>query len=108
MNLSSARQPTKLILATSGVTGTATFVEDHGSVALVIEISGATPGEHAFHLHEVGDCSALDGTSAGGHWNPTNMDHGKWGSDPYHLGDVGNIVVGEDGHAQGKIIINLD
>jgi Cu-Zn family superoxide dismutase len=81
----------------SGMTGTATFSDDHGTVTLLIEIAGATPGEHAFHLHEIGDCSAADGTSAGGHWNPTAMDHGKWGTEPHHLGDVGNIVVDETG-----------
>jgi len=82
----------------SGISGTATFTEQDGVVTLVIEISGATPGEHAFHLHEIGDCSAPDGSSAGGHWNPENVEHGKWGTEPFHMGDVGNIVVGADGH----------
>jgi Cu-Zn family superoxide dismutase len=81
----------------SGVSGSATFVAENGQVTLTLEIRGASPGEHAFHLHEIGDCSAADGTSAGGHWNPTGADHGKWAEDPYHLGDVGNITIGEDG-----------
>ena len=34
--------------------------------------------------------------SAGGHWNPTNTAHGKWGEGEFHLGDIGNITVGED------------
>jgi Cu-Zn family superoxide dismutase len=28
---------------------------------------------------------------AHGHWNPTNQQHGKWGSSSFHLGDIGNI-----------------
>lgn len=35
--------------------------------------------------------------SAGGHWNPTNTAHGKWGDGEFHLGDIGNITVGKDG-----------
>ena len=83
----------------SGVSGSASFTGGHGEVTMTLSIAGATPGEHAFHLHEIGDCSAADGTSAGGHWNPTMQDHGKWGAEPFHLGDVGNLVVGEDGTA---------
>lgn len=29
------------------------------------------------------DCSAADGTSTGGHWNPTFQPHGKWGSEEW-------------------------
>ncbi len=83
----------------SGVTGTASFTVTGDQVILTLSIENATPGEHAFHLHEVGDCSAPDGTSAGGHWNPTEHDHGQWGGEAFHLGDVGNLDVGEDGTA---------
>jgi len=81
----------------SGVTGTATFRAYKDKVSLHVEIHNASPGEHAFHLHEIGDCSSPDGKSAGGHWNPTATDHGRWGHEPYHLGDVGNIVVDDSG-----------
>ncbi len=74
---------------------------------LTLSIEGATSGEHAFHLHEVGDCSAPDGTSAGGHWNPTEQDHGRWGGDAFHLGDVANLDVGEDGSATLTVATNL-
>ena len=81
----------------SDVTGTAVFswIGDH--VLLVIDVADASPGIHAVHIHETGDCSAADGTSAGGHWNPDDVGHGRWGSDEFHLGDLGNIAVGEDG-----------
>ena len=90
----------------SQVTGTATFTADNGEVTLVLEVQNAPPGEHAFHLHQTGDCSAPDGTSAGGHWNPTEHDHGKWGAAPFHLGDVGNLIAGDDG--SGALTLSTD
>lgn len=91
----------------SGVSGSATFTTVEGQVMMTLEVSGATPGEHAFHLHEVGDCSADDGTSAGGHWNPTHADHGKWGEGAFHLGDVGNLVVDDEGNGSMTVGTNL-
>ena len=99
---------TATLAPTSGseVTGTATFTASDGQVTLALELAGCPPGEHAFHIHEVGDCSAPDGTSAGGHWNPGGSDHGKWGQAPFHLGDIGNITIGEDG--TGSMVLTTD
>jgi len=92
----------------SGVSGTARFSYGNGVVTLHLEVAGATPGEHAFHLHETGDCSAADGTSAGGHWNPRQMDHGKLGEgDQFHYGDTGNLTVGEDGSGWAHVMTDL-
>ncbi len=90
----------------SGVTGMAIFTQNGDEITLTAEIQGASPGLHAFHIHAYGDCSVPDGTSAGGHWNPTDVAHGKWGSDEFHLGDIGNINVGEDG--TGSITLTTD
>ena len=85
-------------LGDSGVSGTASFTTgDDGNISVFISLNNASEGSHAAHIHETGDCSAPDGTSAGGHWNPTTMDHGQWGTPPHHLGDLGNIEVDEDG-----------
>src|SRR4249920_3052676 len=54
----------------SNVSGTATFTEQADGVHVVIEVAGAPPGEHAVHVHEKGDCSAPDASSAGSHFNP--------------------------------------
>lgn len=81
----------------SGLYGRVTFTETDGKVRMHAEISGASQGDHAIHIHAVGDCSAPDGSSAGGHWNPTGEDHGKWDQRPFHLGDIGNISVNENG-----------
>lgn len=92
----------------SNVTGTAEFVRrDDGQIELTLRIEGATPGTHASHLHEFGDCSAPDASSAGSHWNPTTHPHGEWGDDGgHHLGDLGNIEVGEDG--TGELTMTTD
>ena len=84
----------------SKLKGKATFTKnDKGELVLRIDVSDAAPGEHAVHIHEKGDCSSPDGKSAGDHWNPTHMEHGKWGApgDHHHLGDIGNLMVTPDG-----------
>ncbi|MFS4417078.1 superoxide dismutase family protein [Maribacter sp. 2307ULW6-5] len=82
----------------SDVQGNVTFTEENGTVSMVGTFSGLTEGEHAIHLHETADCSSADGTSTGGHWNPTNEPHGKWGdATGYHKGDIGNFMASADG-----------
>ena len=77
--------------------GMGSFIIDDDTITLTIEIEGLPPGDYAVHIHEYGDCSSPDGSSAGGHWNPTHTAHGRWGEGAFHLGDLGNITVGEDG-----------
>lgn len=91
----------------STATGMVTFTEENGQVKMEAHINGLTPGEHAIHIHESSDCSAADGTSTGGHWNPTFQPHGKWGSEEgYHRGDIGNFTADESGH--GMITMTTD
>ncbi|TNF26229.1 MAG: superoxide dismutase family protein [Deltaproteobacteria bacterium] len=87
--------------ATEGnsATGTVQFTEVDGGVRVVAIFAGLTPGEHGFHVHEKGDCSAPDGTSAGGHFNPEGHDHGLPGMAMRHAGDLGNLVADADGKA---------
>ncbi|MCO8120259.1 superoxide dismutase family protein [Stieleria sp. TO1_6] len=68
------------------------FVRVHGKVI------GLTPGEHGFHIHEFGDLTKADGTSAGGHYAPAGHDHGAPGKQS-HAGDLGNITANDDGVA---------
>ena len=91
----------------SGVTGQAVFTQNGDNIALVIEINHASAGEHAVHIHAKGDCSAPDGTSAGGHWNPTGVAHGKWGEGEFHLGDIGNLTANAQGMGKIELTTNL-
>lgn len=78
--------------------GKVLFEEKDGVVTMTARLFGLSPGTHAIHIHEKADCTAADGTSAGGHWNPTFKPHGAWGAESgYHKGDIGNFEAGEDG-----------
>jgi len=83
----------------STASGTASFTQTgDNTVRMSIEMTGLTPGDHALHLHEYGDCSAPDATSAGGHWNPGGMSHGKRGEGEFHAGDVINLTADAEGN----------
>src|SRR5690606_10333433 len=87
--------------------GNVIFTEEAGVVTMIAVVGGMTEGEHAIHIHEKADCSSADGKSTGGHWNPTNQPHGKWGSpDGYHKGDIGNITANANGN--GTITMSTD
>ena len=90
------------LAATEGnaVTGELRFEAVDGGVRISGQVSGLAPdSEHGFHVHETGDCSAPDATSAGGHFNPASTDHGRVGSDPHHAGDTNNITADATGVA---------
>ena len=82
------------------VSGTVTFTEVADGVQVHAEIVGLAPGNHGFHVHEFGDCTAADGSSAGGHFNPTNQPHAGPDADARHVGDMGNIEVDASGAAK--------
>jgi superoxide dismutase, Cu-Zn family len=77
------------------------LVQQKGSTKLIGKIEGLTPNSiHAIHIHEFGDCSAPDASSAGSHFNPNKAPHGALGKTKYaHLGDLGNISADEKGVA---------
>jgi Cu-Zn family superoxide dismutase len=77
--------------------GHAEFKQTPVGVHLVLHVEGAPPGEHGAHIHEKGDCSDPEAKSAGGHWNPAGHKHGAPPPTSSHLGDLGNLTVGEDG-----------
>jgi Cu-Zn family superoxide dismutase len=91
----------------SNVEGTINFTEKNGMVTMVGTITGLEEGEHAIHIHQTADCSSADGTSAGGHWNPTGQPHGAWGdASGYHKGDIGNFNVNANG--RGEVTMTTD
>ncbi|MCL7715779.1 superoxide dismutase family protein [Stenotrophomonas mori] len=106
--VASARlEPTK----DSAVAGTVTFSIVDGKLRASGDLSGLAPGsEHGFHIHEKGDCSAPDGTSAGGHFNPGGSDHGSIEADVHHGGDMPNIVADAQGnaHVDGPVSSNVN
>jgi len=84
----------------STVTGTVTFTKTEGGIKVVADLQGFQgAGKHGFHIHEYGDCSAPDGTSAGGHYNPAMVSHGAPTDKTRHEGDMGNIEADATGKA---------
>ena len=90
-----------VLLPTQGndVTGIITFTKtDHG-ILVVADVKGLTKGKHGFHIHEYGDCSSVDGSSAGGHFNPEGKSHAGPSDMTRHMGDMGNLEANDDGLA---------
>ena len=83
----------------SHVTGTVTFTKTDDGVRVVADVVGLTPGEHGFHIHEFGDCSAADATTAGGHFNPGKHPHAGPDEEMRHEGDLGNLTADASGKA---------
>ena len=100
--MAAGAKATATLVSRSGskVTGKVRFIQKGAKVSMKVVVNGLTPGTHAIHLHEKGDCSAPDATSAGGHWNPSSEDHGQWGHAPFHHGDIGNLVADAKGKAE--------
>jgi Cu-Zn family superoxide dismutase len=88
--------------------GTVMFYEQKdGRVKVVADLEGLKPGmRHAMHVHEKGDCSAPDATSAGGHYNPENFPHSLPPHEPRHAGDLGNVTANSSGIAHYEITVD--
>lgn len=76
---------------------------DAGGMLVSVDLQGMEPGLHGFHIHEVGDCSAADASSAGEHFNPGNTVHGSPDAEERHAGDMGNI----EADADGRVAVEL-
>ncbi len=87
--------------------GVVNFVETDGMVEIVAHLEEFPEGVHGLHIHETGDCSAEDFTSAGGHFNPADVPHGGPEDAERHAGDLGNIVIGPDGAGHAELSSDL-
>lgn len=88
------------------VKGTVRFTDTGSGVKVVAHVEGLQPNsEHGFHIHEFGDASAPDGTSAGGHFNPEKHQHGKPGEGMSHIGDMGNLKADAQGMAHAEVTL---
>lgn len=83
----------------NNVHGIVTFTKVANGVKVVADVDGLTPGKHGFHIHEHGDCGGEDASAAGAHYNPDHSEHGGPDSRVRHVGDLGNLIADENGHA---------
>lgn len=96
------------LAAASGtlVSGRLTLESAAGGVRVRGDIGGLQPGSlHGFHIHETGDCSKVDASSAGGHFNPDGKPHGRAERGAHHAGDIDNIVADDRGVAHVDALV---
>lgn len=87
--------------------GTVRFITVPNGVRVIAEITGLSPnGVHGFHVHEWGDCSAPDATSAGSHYNPDGHPHGGPHDTVRHAGDFGNLQADAQGNAKLDMVFD--
>lgn len=92
----------------SNVRGWAAFKDrSTGGVRIDVHIENAPPGVHGLHVHERGDCSAPDASSAGGHFNPGGMSHAAPSESRRHAGDLGNITIEANGTGHLELVSDL-
>lgn len=101
-NASAVLQPT----AGNDVRGTIKLMTMGNGIHFTGTVTGLKSGKHGFHVHENGDCSAPDASSAGGHFNPGKTAHGAPNALEHHAGDLGNIEADASGTA--KVNIHID
>lgn len=94
-------QATAVITPTKGneVEGKVKFVTVEGGVHITADVKNLKPGLYGFHVHEFGDCGGDEASLAGGHFNPTKESHSCPEDSKRHLGDMGNIIVNDEGVA---------
>lgn len=85
--------------------GRATATEVAGGLRITLDAENVPAGMHGVHIHTVGRCDAPDFTTAGGHWNPTQRQHGSLNPQGPHEGDMPNMTVGNDGRGTLGIVL---
>lgn len=86
--------------------GVVRFTEEGKDIHVVADLQGLPPAAKlGFHVHEFGDCSAADGSSAGGHYNPEGHPHALPPSEPRHAGDLGNVQADSAGVSHYEITL---
>lgn len=84
------------------IKGHVVFTELTKTMKIEIDLYNLPPGPRGFHIHAKGNL--LEGcNSLCAHFNPTNQQHGKLNYSNSHAGDLGNIVVDENGRCNTTI-----
>ena len=89
--------------------GSITVSEAPTGVLLHVEAKGLTPGWHAMHFHEKGDCADPKLANAGAHINmaKSKKPHGLLAPGGPDFGDLPNLHVAADGTGQAEVFSTL-
>lgn len=101
-----SRATAELVNTSGQKVGTVTLVQRGDAVELQVEATGLDPGAHGIHFHQVGLCETPGFTSAGGHFNPLDKDHGLESPTGAHAGDLPNLEADASGKASYKTTTN--
>lgn len=91
-----------LVDANGKAAGRAIITQSADGLWIEVTAKGLTPGDHGFHVHAVGTCTAPDFASAGPHWNPSGHQHGRKNPQGTHAGDAPNLRADASGKARLK------
>ena len=94
----------KLVDARSDSIGTATLSPAPAGVSIALAVKGLSPGEHAIHVHGTARCEGPAFTSAGGHFNPEQKQHGMNNPQGPHAGDMPNFTVDSTGRSSATVV----
>ena len=85
--------------------GRATLTRIPGGVLIDLDLAGLPPGEHGFHVHQVGRCDGADGfKSAGDHFAPRSKKHGLHVAGGPHAGDMPSQFAAADGRLRAHVV----
>ena len=96
---------------TADLVGTVEIADSDDGAVFTPDLTGLTPGDHGFHVHQNGDCgpstredgTVVPGGAAGGHYDPeeTGVHLGPEGDG--HLGDLPVLAAAENGTATAAV-----
>ena len=91
----------------SACKGSVRITQEASAIKVVADIEGLAPNsKHAFHVHEFGDCSAPDASSAGSHYDAAQTKHHGMPNDKMsHTGDMGNVEADANGKAHYELTL---
>lgn len=83
--------------------GRAMLKQRGDKIQVQVRLTGLKPGRHGMHLHAAALCQGPAFTTAGSHLNPAGAKHGRQNPQGHHLGDLSNLVVGQNGKADAIV-----
>jgi len=92
--------------------GFVTLTDTPEGLEIKTDLTGLPPGKHGFHVHENGDCGAVEkdgkamhAAAAGGHYDPEKTGKHLGPDNGGHLGDLPVLEAAADGSAKVTLLV---